>query len=194
MINRNLIYKRIYEVVLLLMFVVGGIFFFIQYKNGNFSNLDSFQDYINSYGLLGPVILCLFQCFKVVYAVIPCTLGYIAGPILFGTTAGIIANYVGICTGSFIVFCLSKHYGDKIMKKVFSQKYYEKSIKWIQGKNKKFSVVLWFLLFIPISPDDFLCYFAGLTDISYKKFLLIILTVKPWLIIIYSLIFGRIFN
>ena len=40
------------------------------------------------------------------------------------------------------------------------------------------------------SPDDFLCYFSGLTHLSYKKFIIILLTSKPWTILAYSLVFG----
>jgi len=188
------ILKKIYAFCLLILFIVGGIFFAKQYMNGTFSDLDTFQDYVNSYGLLGPVILGLFQCFKVIYAVIPGTIGYIVGPTLFGSVLGIIANYIGICTGSIIAFCLSKRYGETIMRLIFPKRYYERSMNWIKRKTDNFSIALWFLLLIPFSPDDFLCYFAGLTEMKFKRFLLIILTVKPWLIIIYGLIFGKLFN
>lgn len=186
--------KKIFSVFLVVAFIAGGIFFVWAYKKGEFNNLDSFQDYINSFGAFGPLILCIFQCFKVIYAFIPGTLGYIVGPTLFGTLWGIVANYIGICLGSFIVFGLARKYGMGIMHQIFSQKKYDKYMNWMKAKTGKFGVVLWFLLLIPFSPDDFLCYFSGLTDMSFKKFALIILTVKPWLIIIYSLIFGTVFN
>lgn len=80
------------------------------------------------------------------------------------------------------------------MRQIFSKKKYDKYMNWVKRKNGKFEVILWFLLLIPFSPDDFLCYFAGLTQMKFRRFAVIILTVKPWLIIIYGIIFGRIFN
>lgn len=192
--HKTSLLKKIFTVLLVLFFVAGAIFFVLEYKNGKFSNLDSFQDYVNSYGIFGPLILTFFQCFKVVYAFIPGTLGYIVGPTLFGSVIGIICNYVGICLGSFVAFGLSRRFGSSIMRQVFSEKRYEKCMGWLKGRTKNFPVALWLALLIPISPDDFLCYFAGLTGLSFKKFVIIILTAKPWIIIVYGLIFGTVFN
>lgn len=194
--NKTSLAKKGFMCFLLLLMIVGGVFFVSEYRNGEFRDLDSFQDFVNSYGIFGPMVLTIFQCFKVVYAFIPGTLGYIVGPTLFGSIEGIICNYVGICLGSFIAFGLSRKFGDGIMRQIFSEKRSEKYKRWLKrrSESKNFSVFLWLALLIPFSPDDFLCYFAGLTEISFKKFVLIILTVKPWLIIIYGLIFGTVFN
>lgn len=186
--------KRIFLILLCVFVAACGIFLFIEYKNGKFSDIDSFQNFVQSFGLWGPVFLTAFQCVKVVYAVIPGTLGYIVAPSLFGTIPGILCNYIGICTGSFIAFALSKNFGVTIMKQLFSEKKYQKTVKWMQKWNKSYPVFLWIAILIPLSPDDFLCYFSGLTDMKFKKFAIIILTAKPWFIIVYGLIFGHIFN
>ena len=186
--------KRIFIILFMIAFVSGGIFFFHEYKNGKFSNLETFQEYINAYNVLGPFALATFQCFKVIYAFIPGTLGYVVGPTLFGTVTGIICNYIGICLGSFIAFWLSRKFGNRIIRQIFSKKRYERCMHWMNKKSKNFPLFLWLALLIPVSPDDFLCYFAGITDIKFSKFALIILTSKPWTIIVYGLIFGTIFN
>lgn len=186
--------KKIFLILLCVFLVACGIFLFIEYKNGKFDDIDSFQDFVQSFGWWGPVFMTLFQCVKVVYAVIPGTLGYIVAPSLFGTISGILCNYIGICAGSFIAFALSKNFGVTIMKQLFSEKKYQKSVRWMQKWNKSYPVFLWIAILIPVSPDDFLCYFSGLTDMKFKKFAIIILTAKPWFIIVYGLIFGHIFN
>ncbi len=48
--------------------------------------------------------------------------------------------------------------------------------------------ILAFLLF----PDDFFCYFSGLTKMKVKKFAAIIIVGKPWCILAYSLAFAAI--
>lgn len=192
--HKTSLMKKIFCILLAIIVVGGGIFLFFEYKKGRFSDIDTFREFIQSFGLFGPLALTVFQCIKVVYAVIPGTIGYIVGPSLFGTIFGILCNYIGICAGSFIAFWLSRTFGISIVKQVFSEKKYQKCIRWMERWNKSYPVFLWIAILIPISPDDFLCYFTGLTDMKFKKFALIILTSKPWFIIIYSLIFGNIFD
>ena len=67
-------------------------------------------------------------------------------------------------------------------------------MRWLEKQKKSYPVFLWIAIFLPISPDDFLCYFTGLTEMKFKKFALIILTSKPFTIIVYGLIFGYGFN
>ncbi|MDY2844142.1 MAG: VTT domain-containing protein [Treponema sp.] len=192
--HKTSLFKRIFLILLCVFLVGGGIFLIIEYKNGKFHDIDTFQEFVQSFGWAGPIFVTLFQCVKVVYAVIPGTLGYIVAPSLFGTIPGILCNYIGICLGSFIAFALSKTFGVTIMKQIFSEKQYLKSVKWMEKWHKSYPVFLWIAILIPISPDDFLCYFSGLTDMKFKKFALIILTSKPWFIIVYGLIFGNLFD
>lgn len=95
---------------------------------------------------------------------------------------------------SFTVFLISRKYGSVVMQHIFSEKRYNKCQQWINKRTEKLSVILWFLLLIPFSPDDFICYCAGLTEMKFKKFMVIILTVKPWLIIFYGILFGYILD
>ncbi len=192
--HKTSLFKRIFLILLCVFLVACGIFLLIEYKNGKFHDIDTFQEFVQSFGWAGPIFVTLFQCVKVVYAVIPGTLGYIVAPSLFGTIPGILCNYIGICLGSFIAFALSKTFGVTIMKQIFSEKQYLKSVKWMEKWHKSYPVFLWIAILIPISPDDFLCYFSGLTDMKFKKFALIILTSKPWFIIVYGLIFGNLFD
>ena len=54
----------------------------------------------------------------------------------------------------------------------------------------------WFAvcIFLPFAPDDLLCYLAGLTRMSYRKFMLIILLGKPFGVTMYSLALYYGFN
>ncbi|WP_191014397.1 TVP38/TMEM64 family protein [Treponema zioleckii] len=182
--------KHIFAGIFLLFFVAVGTFFIYQYKNGRFSDAATFRDYIQSFGYFGFIILTVFQCVKVLYAIIPGTIGCIAGAGLFGTIPGFICNYIGICSGSILAFLISRKFGDSMMRLVFSEKRYNQCLKWMQKWHKSYSIFLWIAILLPISPDDFLCYFTGLTKMKFKRFLIIILTSKPLTILVYSLIFG----
>jgi hypothetical protein len=43
------------------------------------------------------------------------------------------------------------------------------------------------MMFFPVSPDDFLCMLAGLTKMTYKKFIIIILVFKPFTLAAYTI-------
>ncbi|MBR0495998.1 MAG: TVP38/TMEM64 family protein [Treponema sp.] len=186
--------KKLFCIALAITVLGGGVWFFHEYRTGTFRDVESFKIFINSFGVLGPILLTVFQCVKTVYAVIPSTLGCIVGPTLFGPWVGIICNYIGICTGSFLAFALSRKFGVTLVKQIFSEKKYKRYIKKMEKWHRSYPVFLWIAIFLPISPDDFLCYFTGLTEMKFKKFAIIILTSKPFTIITYGLIFGYGFN
>ncbi|MBR4631288.1 MAG: TVP38/TMEM64 family protein [Treponema sp.] len=190
--TKGKVIKRIMTGTFLVAFVTVGIFLFHQYRLGTFKDPDTFKEYINSLGYLGPVALTVFQCVKVLYAVIPGTIGCIVGPMIFGPVGGFVCNYVGICSGSVLAFLLSRKFGFSLMRMIFPDKKIRSYKNWMNKWTKHFHIFLWIAICLPISPDDFLCYFTGLTQMKFKKFLIIILTSKPLTIIVYSLIFGNI--
>lgn len=184
---------KIFSMILFFLLVVGiSIFFIHEYKSGHFKDAKSLDEYISSYGIFAPLILTFFQCIKVLYAIIPGAIGCIAGAGMFGFLGGFLCNYIGICSGSMLAFLLAKRYGMRILSFVFSEKQYARCTKWMAKKHHHYPVFLWIAICFPFSPDDFLCYFSGLTSVSFKKFAVIILTAKPWTILAYSLIFGHI--
>ncbi|HEY5525923.1 MAG TPA: VTT domain-containing protein, partial [Clostridium sp.] len=63
---------------------------------------------------------------------------------------------------------------------------YNKYIGWAH-RGKKFDKMFAYAIFFPLAPDDLLCYIAGLTKMTLKKFATIILLGKPMSIAIYSL-------
>ena len=184
--------KILLTICFFILFIACTAFFLHEFFAGHFSSVDSLNDYIASYGAFAPLMLTLFQCIKVPYAIIPGAIGCIAGAGMFGTLGGFICNYVGICSGSLLAFALSRRYGINLVQQVFSKKKYDSCVAWIERQKRSYPVFLWIAIFLPISPDDFLCYFTGLTNMSFRKFAIIILTAKPWAILMYSLIFGQV--
>ncbi|MBQ0038940.1 MAG: TVP38/TMEM64 family protein [Treponema sp.] len=182
--------KTVLTVFMCICFVLVTVFFIHEYAAGHFKSAETLKEYISSYGIYGPLILTVFQCIKVVYTVIPGAFGCIVGATLFGTVKGFICSYIGICAGSMLAFTLSRKFGVSFVSSLMGEKHYNKCIKWLNRNRKSYPVFLWLAITFPFSPDDFLCYFSGLTTLSYKKFFIILLTSKPWAILGYSLIFG----
>ena len=93
--------------------------------------------------------------------------------------------------GSLIAFALAKKYGISLVQGIFPREKYEKYSEWA-GKSKSYTVLLFLGMVLPLFPDDFFCYFSGLTKMGMKKFATIIILGKPWWILAYSIAFAYI--
>lgn len=158
---------------------------------GVFKDLNALRGLVGDSIILGPVIFIFIQILQVVIPIIPGGISTAAGVLIFGPYAGFIYNYVGICIGSIIIFLLGRRYGKPFILSMISDKTYNKYIGWLDNQNR-FEKLFALAIFLPVAPDDALCLMAGLTNISVKRFTLIILIAKPLSIFLYSmaLIYG----
>ncbi len=189
--HRHRILLRISASGVFLLIVFIFAFFIHGYRQGTFSSPDSLKEYISRFGSQGPLILGIFQCMKVLVPVIPSFLGCAAGAILFGPKIGFLTNYISLCVGSFLAFFLAKKCGRPLLDDLFPGKKYQKMADWA-AHSTSYTAVLIIILLQPILPDDFFCYLSGLSEMKTKKFFGIIILVRPWIILAYSLIFSLI--
>jgi uncharacterized membrane protein YdjX (TVP38/TMEM64 family) len=78
----------------------------------------------------------------------------------------------GFLIGSWIVFVLVRKFGVKLVEVFFSQ---EQIQRFTFLKNpRKTKVIAFLLMLIPGTPKDFLSYFAGLTTLTLRQWLLIV--------------------
>ncbi len=156
------------------------------YQAGIFSSAEQLSYMISQAGIWGPLIFIFIQIIQCVIPIIPGGLSCVAGIILFGPFYGFIYNYIGILLGSLINFILARHYGKPLIETIVSKKTYNKYISWLD-RGKHFDKLFALAIFMPVSPDDFLCMLAGLTKMTYKKFITIIVLGKPASLLVYSL-------
>ncbi|EMF0260398.1 TVP38/TMEM64 family protein [Enterococcus hirae] len=172
-----------------LVISIGLTIYFINL--GVFKDLNSLRGLVGDSIILGPIIFILIQILQVVIPIIPGGISTAAGVLIFGPYAGFIYNYVGICIGSIIIFLLGRRYGKPFILSMVSDKTYNKYVGWLDNQNR-FEKLFALAIFLPVAPDDALCLMAGLTNISVKKYIWIILLAKPLSIFLYSmaLIYG----
>ncbi|MGM0124636.1 hypothetical protein IGI37_002030 [Enterococcus sp. AZ194] len=161
---------------------------------GVFKDINALRGLVGDSVILGPIIFVLIQILQVVIPIIPGGISSAAGVLIFGPTAGFIYNYLGISIGSVIIFLLGRRYGKPFILCMISEKTYNKYIGWLDNQNR-FEKLFALAIFLPVAPDDALCLMAGLTNMSVKKFTLIIILAKPASIFLYSLalIYGGTF-
>lgn len=178
--------KFILNLSTVLGFMIIGIFILYGMHKGIFSSSETFNNYIVKLGVSGIVVFIAIQAIQVIIPILPGAIGCGVGIIAFGPVLGFIYNYIGICIGSIIAFIISKRYGLPLIKKIVNSKSLDKYMS-LLDKRKKFDTLFAISIFAPIAPDDLLCFLAGLTKMSLKKFILIILLCKPFSISLYSI-------
>lgn len=175
----------IFLLMLLILFCVQG------YLGGHFSSAEQLQAHMKRFGVFAPVILTVIQAIQVIIPVLPGWLGCVVGAGMFGAAGGFWCNYIGISAGSIISFLLAKRYGVELVRKMVPMEKYQKLVDWVNTK-KSYTLILFLAILLPLAPDDFLCWFSGLTGMASRRFIWIIIAAKPWCILFYSLIFGHI--
>jgi uncharacterized membrane protein YdjX (TVP38/TMEM64 family) len=186
--------QQFIHVVSILLFVLLLSFMAVlvkAYFDGEFRSVDALQKYIGKYGAFGPVFLTAFQAVQVVIPVLPGFLGCAAGSVMFGPAVGFWCNYIGIGGGSIIAFLLARKYGMPLLNDLFPSGRYNKWSVWA-SKSKSYTGFLFMAMLLPLFPDDFLCYLTGVSKMTAKRFIWIIVLGKPWCILAYSLGFSLI--
>lgn len=184
--TRLLDFITIFGLVITIIFIIYGV------KTKIFISAEALQSFLSRFGIYADIIFVLVQIIQVVIPIIPGAIGCLAGVIIFGPLKGFIYNYVGICFGSLFAFLIARRYGMGLVEKLSNPILVHKYSSWLN--NKKFDKWFAIAIFSPIAPDDFLCYLAGITNISVKKFSLIILICKPFAIAAYSMGLNLIFT
>lgn len=137
-------------------------------KSGLLSNVDSIISFVESFGPLSYIVFILVVIIEVVAAPIPGLILYTAGGILFGTFIGGSLALVGNVVGATVAFFLAKHFKELLKLKISRKEW---------GKFNKFSKkygghAIFFLRINPLTSSDIFSYLAGLTKISFTKFII----------------------
>lgn len=163
------------------------------YTQGIFTDQTKMEQLLSDCGIMAPVVFVIIQAVQVVIPILPGSIGCVFGVVFFGAVKGFIYNYVGICIGSIWAFLIARACGRDFVKRMTGNKFYDKYSHFLIKENR-FEKLFALLIFLPVAPDDFLCYLAGVSEISVKKFVSIILLGKPGALFLYSMGLSQIFR
>lgn len=173
--------------IAVLLLAGGGWFLF---HSGFFQaarSLDDLRAYIVRFAPYSHLLFFLLQFLSVVLAPIPSNITAAAGGVLFGTWPAFLLTFGAVTAGSLLVFWMARMLGRDFADKVVSQKLSEKYQTVLRVKAPVF-LTLAFLF--PFFPDDILCILAGLTELSFCRFALIVLLARPWGLLFASALGG----
>jgi len=179
--------KWIVFAAVLLLLAGGGWFL---YRTGFFQavrSLEELRAYIGRFAPCSHLTFFLVQLLSVILAPIPSNITAAAGGLLFGTWPAFLLTFGAVFSGSLLVFWLARVLGRDFADRLVSRKLSEKYQAVLRAKAPVF-LTLAFLF--PFFPDDMLCILAGLTDLSLRRFALIVLLTRPWGLLFASALGG----
>ena len=135
------------------------------------SEPERFQQWVDSQGLLAPVLFMGMVILQVVVAVIPGEPLEIAAGYAFGALEGTVLCVLGTLIGGVLVFLLVRRFGAQAVEVFFDLEKF-RSLRFFQDRRR---LTFWVFLvfFLPGTPKDVLCYFAGLTDMRLRTWILV---------------------
>ena len=122
------------------------------------------------------LVFFLIQLASIIIAPIPSNLTTAAGGLLFGTGAAFLLSTTATILGSIIVFQLSRVLGGPFVERFISDRNLNRYREVLRRKCDTF-LLLAFLF--PFFPDDLICIMAGLTQISFRRFLFLVIIGRP---------------
>ena len=148
---------------------------YIFQKTGFFevvNDSEKLQAYIEKSGAFMPILYIVLQFLQVIVLPIPSIVSTLAGLALFGPFKTMIYSLCGILPASFLAFIIGRKLGKKAVAWIVGSETLE---KWQKKLKKKDNLFLTAMFLLPFFPDDVLCFLAGLSSMSLKYFLIMIL-------------------
>ena len=151
------------------------------------SSQEKLEAYIQASTPWSHLVFFGVQLVSVVIAPIPSNITAAVGGVLFGMVPAVLLTWGAVVLGSMIVFTLARALGQRFASQLVGKKLSEKYLDVIRRKQ---DVFLLMAFLFPFFPDDLLCILAGLSEISWKRFLLLCLLARPWGLLVASAVGG----
>ncbi len=171
--RKEMLSKTLISVYVFILFCLVLIFIF--QKTGFFEIVkseESLQKYLEKSGAWMPLLYIALQFLQVVILPIPSVVSTAAGVALFGPFPTTVYSLIGILTGSVTAFFIGRKLGYKAVAWMIGEETLEKWQKKLKGKD---NLILTLMFLLPVFPDDVLCFIAGLSSMSNRYFIIMIM-------------------
>ncbi len=177
--------QKVFNIINLVGIIAVFIFLIWSFKAGLLTDRQAMLTFMAKLGVFAPIVFVLIQFVQTVIPIIPGAVTIPLGVIMFGDIPAFFLNLTPIFLASIVNFYLAKQYGWTLVRKLIGEQNYQKAIEWVQNQNKFQTFLIWGLI-LPFLPADVICYVAGLTSLSYRRFIAVLCIGKPLSILIYS--------
>lgn len=162
--------KSYIAMVLMCVFLGGAAYFYFHEYFYIFNDPAKIRNAIMSYGRYSIFAFLILQIIQVVAFFIPGEIIQIAGGYIFGTFYGSILSLVGITLGSAVIYGISGLFGKPLVKKIISERHMDFFERILQLGSANYVVFLLYL--IPGIPKDLFGFICGISEITFRNFIL----------------------
>ncbi|MBK8900483.1 MAG: TVP38/TMEM64 family protein [Anaerolineaceae bacterium] len=132
------------------------------------SDQEFVSSYVQSFGVLAPLVLAFLQVLQVIVAFIPGHVFVIAGGYIYGLPWGLVFNITCVVAASQLAFMLARWAGRPLVHHLADPEVIE---KWETIAEERGFLFFTIAFVLPVFPTDLMNFVAGLTGISPRKFL-----------------------
>lgn len=133
---------------------------------------EKIRELLKQAGPFGPLVFIGVQALQVVFAPIPGEATGFIGGFLFGAPLGFLLSTIGLTLGSIAAFLLGRLLEEKFVVKVVSPATMERFDFLMEHQG---ALVAFFLFLFPGFPKDYLCFVLGLSPMSFRVFVVIVI-------------------
>lgn len=127
------------------------------------------EDFVFSFGAYAPLAYFLAMVAQVLIAPIPSGPFSLAGALVFGVWEGLALGLAGSIVGSVLVFLAARQWGEPLLARLVGRDVFEKYV----GVLDRRGWWLFAVLLVPFLPDDAVVALAGLSALSFRRFLVV---------------------
>ena len=136
---------------------------------------------IQKTGPYGKIVFVLLQILQVVVLPLPALLCYVSGVMIYGPLEAFILSSIGVFIGSMFCYVIGRFCGRKVVQWLVGDKM-DKYLNVLSKRGKGPFVIMQLL---PFFLDDVLCILAGVTNMNFWFYLIIMLVIRPIVIAVY---------
>ena len=133
---------------------------------------EEYKQFLESSGGWMALVYILLQYLQVIVLPIPSFVSTLAGVALFGPLLATVYSLIGIMLGSLTAFFIGRKFGYKAVAWMIGKEDLEKWQAKLKGKD---NFILTAMFLLPLFPDDVLCFIAGLSSMSNRYFVIMML-------------------
>ncbi|MFN0093336.1 MAG: TVP38/TMEM64 family protein [Dehalococcoidia bacterium] len=129
---------------------------------------EPFRDWVDGFGVWGPVIFVCVLAFSVLFAPIPNAPIFIAAGLVWGAILGTVYSVAGLLLGSVIAFWVSRKLGRRHLPRLIGPAAAARLDRLAETMGGK--VIFWARM-LPAVNFDWISFVAGVTSITFREFI-----------------------
>lgn len=169
---KDKVYLKTTRICLILLAIFTFIVFLIYYLTSFLVLTDDYgiEHVLRDHAPAAKVIYFLLCFAQPILLPIPEAVTVPAGSAVFGSLPAALLSFIGTMTGIIVMFYIARLGGQKVVLKLVKEKHLKKYQQYV-GKSE--TIILSILFIIPILPDEIICIGAGVSGVSFVRFVII---------------------